>query len=278
MTDHANVDLNGLFEIQQNYLTGLSQQTDDPELTKKVSALQTNLTELNKNFKDANLSSNRALTHQDQVSKIVTTEKDRLLEKKQIIDNALVGKQRAISLNDSFQQKQSAYNNIKIVWIFALALIVLFSILQTKLDYIPSIVFSLGIITILVGVVLYSLNSYIEIRRREKVNYNSLDLPDPTARSKQELDEANKNSTDKDKDLLAGINLFGCVGQKCCSSGTIWDNDSLKCVFDDTYDPTKVQETETFITETIENQGTQTSNSSNFTENLASECSSCSPY
>jgi len=268
MTDQVNVDLNGLIEIQQNYLTGLSQQTDDPELAKKVSALQTNLTELNNNFKAANLSSNRALTHQDQVSKIVTTEKDRLLEKKQIIDNALVGKQRAISLNDSFQQKQSAYNNIKIVWIFALALVVLFSILQTKLDYIPSIVFSLGIITILVGVVLYSLNSYIEIRRREKVNYNSLDLPDPAARSKQELDEANKNSTDKDKDLLAGINLFGCVGPKCCSSGTIWDNDSLKCV----------QEPESFITETIENQGTQTSNTSNFTENVASECSSCSPY
>ena len=276
MTDHANVDLNGLFEIQQNYLTGLSQQTDDPDLTKKVSALQKNLTDLNQNFKAANVSSNRALTHQDEVSKIITTEKDRLLEKKQIIDNALVGKQRAISLNDSFQQKQSAYNNIKIVWIFALALIVLFTILQTKIDYIPPIVFSLGTTTILVGVVLYSLYAYIEIRRRENINYNSLDLSEPAARSKQELHDADKNSTDKD--LLAGINLFGCIGPKCCSSGTIWDNDSLKCVFDDTYDPTKVQETETFITETIENQGTQTSNTSNFTENVASECSSCSTY
>ena len=190
----------------------------------------------------------------------------------------MVGKQRAISLNDSFQQKQTAYNNIKISWIFALALIVLFSILQTKLDYIPSIVFSLGIITILSGVVLYSFNSYIEIRRREKVNYNSLDLPDPAARSKQELDEANKNSTDKDKDLLAGINLFGCVGPKCCSSGTIWDNDSLKCIFDDKYDPDAVQETENFITETIQNQGTSSVPSNNFTENVASECSSCSTY
>ena len=88
MTDQVNVDLNGLFEIQQNYLTGLSQQTDDPELKEMTGALQANLTVLNQNFKDANLSSNKALTHQDQVSKIVTTEKDRLLEKKQIIDNA----------------------------------------------------------------------------------------------------------------------------------------------------------------------------------------------
>lgn len=276
MTDHANVDLNGLFEIQQNYLTGLSQQTDDPDLTKKVSALQKNLTDLNQNFKAANVSSNRALTHQDEVSKIITTEKDRLLEKKQIIDNALVGKQRAISLNDSFQQKQSAYNNIKIVWIFALALIVLFTILQTKIDYIPPIVFSLGTTTILVGVVLYSLYAYIEIRRRENINYNSLDLSEPAARSKQELHDADKNS--KDTDLLAGINLFGCIGPKCCSSGTIWDNDSLKCVFDDKYDPTKVQETETFITETIENQGTPPLTNGNFTENVASECSSCSTY
>ena len=276
MTDRANIDLNGLFEIQQNYLTGLSQQTDDPDLTKKVSALQKNLTDLNQNFKAANVSSNRALTHQDEVSKIITTEKDRLLEKKQIIDNALVGKQRAISLNDSFQQKQSAYNNIKIVWIFALALIVLFTILQTKIDYIPPIVFSLGTTTILVGVVLYSLYAYIEIRRRENINYNSLDLSEPAARSNQELHDADKNSTDKD--LLAGINLFGCIGPKCCSSGTIWDKDSLKCVFDDKYDPTKVQETETFITETIENQGTPPLTNGNFTENVASECSSCSTY
>ena len=103
-----------------------------------------------------------------------------------------------------------------------------------------------------------------------------MDLSEPAARSKQELHDADKNSTDKD--LLAGINLFGCIGPKCCSSGTIWDNDSLKCVFDDKYDPTKVQETETFITETIENQGTPPLTNGNFTENVASECSSCSTY
>ena len=191
------------------------------------------------------MSSDNVLTRQEEVTDIVTTEKDRLMLKKQSIDNALVGKKREIELNDSYQKKQAEYNKIKLAWVIALAISVLSILLKKQLSFVPSFIFDLVTIIVLFGASIYTISVLVEVSRREKINFNKLDLPEPVVRTADELREAAAAAAKEEGgDLLSGMNLYGCVGSYCCSPGTKWDNDVSKCVHDEEYDPNEIQDEE----------------------------------
>jgi len=238
-----NTDLKGLVALQKNYLDILDNKQGDPEFTNKIDDLQTQLENAHKSFKDANVSSDNVLTRQEEVTDIVTTEKDRLMLKKQSIDNALVGKKREIELNDSYQKKQAEYNKIKLAWVIALAISVLSILLKKQLSFVPSFIFDLVTIIVLFGASIYTISVLVEVSRREKINFNKLDLPEPVARTADELRAAAAAAAKEEGgDLLSGMNLYGCVGSYCCSPGTKWDNDVSKCVHDEEYDPNEIQD------------------------------------
>jgi len=232
-----NTDLKGIVALQKNYLDILSDKTSDPALVDKVNKLQDELSNAHKEFKEADVSSSQLLTDQEKVKSIIDTEKDRLLLKKQSIDNALSGKKREIELNDSYQKKQAEYNKIKIAWILALAIYVLITVLKNHFPVIPSFVNDLILIGTFVAVSIYSINIFIEISRREKINFNKLNLAPPTI-----LPTVVKKDSGRESDLLKGMNLYGCVSSYCCSEGTKWDSDMSKCVHDATYDPNKIKD------------------------------------
>jgi len=238
-----NTDLKGLVALQKNYLNILDNKQGDPEFTNQIGNLQSQLEDAHKSFKDANVSSEHVLTHQEEVADIVETEKARLMQKKQSIDNALVGKKREIQLNDSYQQKQAEYNKIKFAWVIALVIILVSLILKTKIFFIPSFIFDLLTIIVLFGASIYTIKVLIDVSRREKINFNKLALPDPADRTKLELQDAAKAAAKEEGgDLLGGMNLYGCVGSNCCSPGTKWENDISKCVHDSEYDANKIQD------------------------------------
>lgn len=232
-----NTDLKGIIALQKNYLDILSNKTSDPELTLKVNALQDELSRAHSEFTNADASSSQILTDQEKVKSIIDTEKERLLLKKQSIDTALSGKKREVELNDSYQKKQAEYNKIKIAWVLALAIYVFITILKKHLPIIPSFINDLILITTFVAVSIYSINIFIEISRREKINFNKLALAAPAIT----LPIAPKKDSDKDSDLLKGMNLYGCVSSYCCSEGTKWDSNMSKCVHDDKYDPNAIK-------------------------------------
>ena len=229
-------DLNGLVALQKEYLKILENKSVDSVISGEVEKLQEELELAYNNLEEQKLSSNNVLTHQEDVADIVDTEKDRLLLKKQSIDNALVGKKRAIELNDSYQKKQAEYNKIKYAWVMALAVSVILVISKKNFVFLPSFMFDLFTILVLFGASIYTISILIEVSRREKTNFNKLDLPDPAARTAAELQAAAKAaSKEEGGDLLGGMNLYGCVGSYCCSPGTKWENDISKCVHDEEY-------------------------------------------
>ena len=236
-----NTDLKGIVALQQNYLDVLSHKTSDPDLTTKVNNLQDELSKAHAAFTEADISSSQVLTDQEKVKNIVDTEKERLLNKKQSIDSALTGKKREIELTDSYQKKQAEYNKVKIAWVFALAIYILLTTLSKSLSFIPTFIFNLIIIIVLVVTVIYSFNIYIEISRREKINFDKLDLPAPAIT----VPNAAKTVSSREVDLLGGMNLYGCVGSYCCNDGTKWDRDISKCVHDTEYDPNAIKDTST---------------------------------
>ena len=227
-------DLTGLFNIQTNYLAGLVQQsnsdTADPTaLNSKVLKLQGELTNLYTKFKDANVSSMDVLDKQRETSAIINDEKERLLQKKQSIDNALIGKQRAIALNDSYRLRQTQITRIKVTMVITLAICIFLVLLGRRYPALPSILITLLILIVLLIGVVYSLFIYSEISSRSKLNYNELDLGGPKVLSPEE-EKAARLKAYKKGDLLGTINPLGCIGSDCCSKETVWDKEQSKCV------------------------------------------------
>jgi len=225
-----NTDLTGLFNIQKDYLAGIAQSAGtDNELTGKVTSLQSNLDALYKDFDQSNKSSSSVLSKQKEVSAIIDEEKQRLEQKKQSIDNALVGKKRAIDLNEAYRMRQSQYLKIKVVFVIVLAICIMTSLLGRRYPIVPSIFITLiNLIVILMGGI-YCLFIYSSITSRSQMNYNELDLAGPVLPSEAEI-AARQAAAGKAGDLLGTINAAGCKGSECCFEGTKWDTTKLKCV------------------------------------------------
>ena len=227
-------DLTGLFDIQRNYLAGLASEsnlnTADPsDLNGKVSRLQGALTNLYNNFSEASISSMEVLDKQQETSEIINYEKNRLLQKKQSIDNALIGKHRAIALNDSYRLRQNRITRIKVTMVITLAICIFLVLLGRRYPVLPSILITLLILIVLLIGVVYSLSIYSEISGRSKINYNELDLGGPKVLSPEE-EKAARLKAYKKGDLLGTINPLGCTGSDCCSEQTVWDKEQSKCV------------------------------------------------
>ena len=224
-----NTDLTGLFNIQKDYLAGIAQNSSDVDLNAKVSSLQSNLDTLYKDFDKSNKSSSAVLARQQEVSSIIDEEKSRLEQKKQSIDNALVGKKRAIELNETYRMRQSQYLKIKVVFVVVLAICIMTTLLSRRFPIVPSIFVTLiNMIVILMGGI-YCLFIYSSISSRSPMNYNELDLAGPVVPTDSEV-AASQTAAGKAGNLLGTINLLGCVGSVCCSTGTKWDGEKSKCV------------------------------------------------
>ena len=224
-----NTDLKGLFNIQKDYLAGIAQNSSDPDLNSKVTSLQSNLDTLYKDFDQSNKSSSAVLARQREMSSIISAEKSRLEQKKQSIDNALVGKKRAIDLNEAYRMRQSQYLKIKVVFVVVLAICIMTTLLGRRYPIVPSIFITLiNMIVILMGGV-YCLFIYSSIASRSLMNYNELELAGPELPSEAELAER-QAAAEKAGNLLGTINTAGCRGSECCFKGTKWDTTQLKCV------------------------------------------------
>lgn len=221
-------DLTGLFDIQTAYLTGIS--STDPDLAKDISGIEDKLDELNKKFQGRHASSAHILDKQEETSNVIDIELDRLINKKQSIDNALIGKQRAVALNDSYRSRLSTITNIKVTVVITLAICILLVLLGRRYPEFPSIIITLLILIVLAVGVIYSVFLYSIMSSRSKLNYNELDLGGPKVLTPEE-EKAARLRASKAGDLLGTIKPpTGCIGSECCSEGTSWDEKLSKCV------------------------------------------------
>ena len=223
------IDLSGPIQAQGNYLKTLSSQTNDPNLTSKVTNIQTGLDQLNADFTKANATSSQVLDNQQKMMDIVDTEKSRLLQKKQNIDNALDGRRRAALLNESYRQRYFQYLKMIIVFVITLVIYVILVLLSRTFTFIPSVVFDLIYVLLFAAGFFTIYFMYIDVANRDKMYFDQIDLDGPSILSPDQISKDAKNSANSGN-LLGTINLSSCIGNNCCSTGTVWDASNSVCV------------------------------------------------
>lgn len=220
-------DLSGIFTLQRQYLVDISNSGIGQE-SSTIPTINSNLQTIIDKLGTSLGSANQAVTQQDRVIEILNRENNRLVSRKQLIDQASETQDHINQLNDSARKRFSAYNSILIVLIITFGLYYLLSSLYSYgissmlLDSLIVIVFAVGIII--------SLYYYADISTRDNMDFDRIQLPDPQPKTlEQQRQDAQK--------AYASGNLMGgtgnqCVGSQCCPSGSIFSVALNKCVVD----------------------------------------------
>lgn len=230
----AYLDLSGVLSVQQNYLANIKQQNiNNPDLSAKLDNLQRKLQSSYTSFQGANLTSANILDHQKEMSNIIEIEKKRLEMKKQNIDSALESQKRMIELNDTFRQRYADYVKMMVILAFTLFIIICLAILQRNIPVIPTFVFEILYIFVIVIGLYMMYYKYTDISRRDRIHYNELDLASPINNTPDQIAKQQAESS-KYGNLLGTINIGGCIGPQCCSGNTVWDASNSVCIVGNT--------------------------------------------
>ena len=229
-------DLNTLFNIQKKYVSDIASKAAvansgavDPTIVTDINSLKSNLDQIHIDYTNANSAGATALSHQSAIKTIVDDEKTRLDAKKEKIDNAIDGQQRVVMLNDNYRQKYAQYNNVYVVVVITLVLIIAISMASKYFTFIPSFVFDILIIFIFAAALYICYLIFVDIRSRDKMDFNKLSTGMPKISTPAEI-EASKALAASNGDLLGSINLNGCMMNSCCSDGTRWDETAGRCI------------------------------------------------
>jgi len=222
-TNYPYVDLNGVFNVQKDYVAKLP---TDQNTAPIISDVRSNLDKMYFNYTSAGMSTDAVLDHQNKMLDIVKTEKQRLQDKKESVDNAFNGQKRAVELINSNRLQQHSYTNLIIVLIITLVLFIGIMMLSSYFPFVPQVVFELLSIIVISAGIYISLYSFFDIESRSNMNFNELDLP---GLKNSLAGNTRAEGTGNWRDLLGG-SIGGCITSDCCGPNTEWDNGNTVCV------------------------------------------------
>jgi hypothetical protein len=163
-----------------------------------------------------------------QIKNIFDSENKRLHDKENSINDVVDSKERLIQLNTNYIERNAQYQKMVIAIIIGLAIILIIKYIS---DYtpIPSNIFSLIIIIVLITVGIYCFNIYLVLINRDPMDYEKLNISPPKIMSPSQINDA-LNKSSKDFNLLSNLDLGLCAGSSCCSTGTKWDISGQVCI------------------------------------------------
>ena len=174
-----------------------------------------------KSYEQANTSSSAVLTQQQQMVNIINAEQQRLLEKKNQIDQVSMQEQRIALLNNSYRLRYAQYTKIMIVFIIGLAIHIVLRLLSGFFEQIPTFITVLLHIAniVICGAIIIRL--YADIQMRDQINFNQIVLPPPIF----DVSGAGTPASANFNNLWGGF----CYGQECCGPNTVWNSDTSVC-------------------------------------------------
>tara|TARA_B110000967_G_C18901813_1_gene576224 strand:+ start:5497 stop:6225 length:729 start_codon:yes stop_codon:yes gene_type:complete len=194
-----------------------------------------NLESINKTLSTifGNLTSSTALsedviTNQKKMTTYLDNEQTRLSKEKEKVDTEVDHMKREAILNDTRKKRTIAYNYILIVFILTTVIGLVIHYLKQSFSFIiPSFLFNFLIILTLSSGLIYMINLYLDIIKRDPIYYDKLIFQPP----KDTLTQEDKDRITKQNDLAAAALSMTCQNGDCCDKETnAWDNDKGLCM------------------------------------------------
>ena len=233
MSNNTRFDLSGVFQVQKNYLTDLSNSYPDvnnaPLVVKYVLDLQNKTKDIDASYEAANTSASAVLTQQNEMIDIVNKEKKRLVESKKLIDQAETSEERKILLTNSNRLLYEEYTKIILCVVAGLVIHIALRfgikmLTEPISENMNTLYVLLHIVNIIVWLIVI-MRIYANIQSRNQINFDEIDLPPPDLTGTSAyISPASANYNNLFKDL----NI--CYSENCCGDGTTWDDKLGMCV------------------------------------------------
>ena len=166
--------------IMSDIYRNLSNQFPNSTNLTGTSDLSTSIGTLNTNLDNIQNKSNTLLSQQSEIKNIVDIEAQRLLLKKNSVENAYTSQNRAVYMNDNISKRNNAYLQILFAIVIALVIVFILSIMGSYFPVIPSIVLNIIYICIFSVTLIYSISIYSEIQTHDRIDYDKLKLKKAT--------------------------------------------------------------------------------------------------
>ena len=151
------------------------------------------------------------------INSIVTSENNRLLSKKRIIDDEYFTKERLDFINNSIAQRNRVYLQMVLVIIITLVVCIPIYFIRTLLPIFPDIAVNLLIIAIISCCIIYCIILYMNIIRRDPVDFQKINSNYLIDVNKMRADTANQSSI-----IWPDSYVPLCAGASCCPAGSVY--------------------------------------------------------
>lgn len=169
------------------------------------------------------------IEQQKAVQTLMEKEQARLAKLEQEYYDNSTTQYREVLMKKNSSQRMKQYNYLVVVIVFAIALLVVISIFEKHLPFIPETLLTILRIIILAVAILWGYMILIEIENRDPLNYDKLHLEKPKVDTPEEVEKKQEEAV-KQGNLLASIAGMKCTGESYCDTGTKWDSTKMMCV------------------------------------------------
>ena len=216
-------NINKIAELQKGMINDLS-GNNQPEATRTINNIASNLAALDTTVSGSSVLP--TLTYQNDVNRILDREKNRLDEKKKIVDNAEMSQKRLIDLTTNSTLRNKAINKIYVI--ITISLFIYLGI-QLLSNVIPQFIADILVILVVSVTIITVVKMYSDYSGRNNMDYNIIDLGEPGQRSDSASASASAAATSAN---LLESRFNGCVKEACCPNGSTFNEKYSICVPD----------------------------------------------
>lgn len=199
----------------------------DAEITNKLVKLQGDLEELIGILSSDSILTGQVISNQNNMSNYLSKEQTRLTNEKNRMEEDVDLIKREALLSDTRKKRTMAYNYILVVFILTMALALVFHYLKKSFIFIPSFLFNFLIVFTLSGGLMYMINLYLDIIKRDPIYYDKLMLSPPANADIAKANASNNKTTESETNGLGST----CQKADCCDKVTnAWNEDKGLCM------------------------------------------------
>jgi hypothetical protein len=225
-----NIDVNGLVQIQRQYLVDLQAlQSVNTPTSEYITDLSSKLNAMGNSYTSASGTTSAFLENQDQVNGIVNNELTRLKEKESSITNAVTTQNRMNEFNQNYRKVYTEYNKMVLVSLLCLLLYLGLMLLRKFVPVIPELLIDVAVVILFSALVIYIIYMFAKIKNRNRMNYDEIDYNSSKMMSDAEIAKQKQDAINRGN-LFDAAGIAACSGPSCCSKNTYWDSGNSVCM------------------------------------------------
>lgn len=144
---------------------------------------------------------------QQKVNEIVNTENERLLQKKEIVDQETDGKDRMRVLNRTTRKRGEHITKMILAFVIVLCLFTFLRLLADTFQGVPAFIFEIpNFIIVAIGII-YIFTIFVDMLGRDRIYYDKYQFEHPNVDTPEEVQQKHQQRQDATQ---------YCVGPECC--------------------------------------------------------------